>query len=108
MSPVEVRVVGRERRERGEDGYRGWGPRGYRRSDERIFEDVCSRLMDNPWLDADDVEVRVDGGEVTLTGTVDSRGSKRLADDIAYGVSGVWDVHNRLQVLPRARETGAY
>ena len=78
--------------------YRGRGPRNYRRSDERIRDDVSDRLADNDWLDASDIEVQVVGGEVTLTGTVESRYAKRLAEDIAESVSGVTNVQNSLRV----------
>ena len=37
-------------------------------------------------------------GEVTLTGTVDDRQAKRLAEDIAESVSGVREVHNQIRV----------
>ena len=37
--------------------YAGRGPRGYRRSDDRIGEDVCDRLTDDPALDASGIEV---------------------------------------------------
>lgn len=95
----------------GEAGYArrdhtGQGPRGYRRSDVRINEDVCDALADEPALDASDVEVRVQGGEVMLTGTVADRRAKRLAEDVAYTVRGVWDVQNRLK-LRRAESTHA-
>src|SRR5437660_706638 len=69
--------------------HRGRGRRGYVRSDERIREDVNDRLTDNPVLDARDIEVSVKDREVTLSGEVDSRFSKRLAEDIAERVSGV-------------------
>src|SRR5690625_3385461 len=49
-------------------------------------------------VDASDVEVKVDGGEVTLSGTVASRRMKRRAEDIADGIRGVHDVHNQLRV----------
>lgn len=80
------------------DMHRGRGPRGYTRSDERIREDVSDRLTDNPILDASDVEVTVASGEVTLSGQVDSRYSKRLAEDIAEDVSGVRHLQNNLRV----------
>ena len=32
--------------------HRGRGPKGYRRSDERIREDVCERLTEDPFIDA--------------------------------------------------------
>jgi len=76
----------------------GKGPKGYQRTDERIREDVCVRLTDHPEIDASEVEVRVDGGEVTLSGTVEDRRVKRLAEDVTHSVSGVRDVHNQLRV----------
>lgn len=84
--------------DRGATHHRGRGPRGYTRSDERIREDVSDRLADNPILDASDIEVMVSGGEVTLSGSVDSRYSKRLAEDLADEVSGVRHVQNNLRV----------
>jgi len=76
---------------------RGKPPKGYTRSDERIREDVCERLMETP-LDASDVEVEVKDGEVTLTGTVRARHEKRIIEDIAADVRGVHDVHNRVRL----------
>ena len=77
---------------------RGRGPKGYRRSDERIKEDVNDRLSDDYYIDASDVEVAVENSEVTLTGTVKSRSDKRRIEDIAESVSGVTNVENRLRV----------
>jgi osmotically-inducible protein OsmY len=77
---------------------RGKGPKGYHRSDDRIQEDVCDRLCDNPMIDASDVEVKVQGSEVILSGTVDSREVKRCAEDLAESVSGVTNVQNQLRV----------
>ncbi len=78
--------------------YAGRGPRGYRRSDERIREDVNDHLTDDWYVDASDVEVTVNNGMVTLTGRVDNRDEKRRAEDIAECVSGVSDVSNQLRV----------
>ena len=78
--------------------YSGRGPRGYRRSDERIREDVNERLTDDSFLDATNIEVSVDSGIVTLTGTVNNRSDKRRAEDLAESVSGVSDVSNQLRV----------
>jgi osmotically-inducible protein OsmY len=78
--------------------YRGRGPRNYSRSDERIKEDINDRLSDDPFVDATDIEVTVNNGEVTLTGTVEHRSTKRRAEDLADAVSGVKNVENRLRV----------
>jgi osmotically-inducible protein OsmY len=82
----------------GRGRYSGMGPKGYKRSDERIREDVSDKLMEHPDLDASDVEVKVSKGEVTLSGTVESRWAKRLAEDLAESCSGVLEVMNQLRV----------
>src|SRR5690606_17469207 len=73
-------------------------PKGYTRSDDRISDDVHQRLTDDPWVDASDVEVRVDKGEVTLTGTVADRDEKRRAEQCIEDVSGVRHVQNNLRL----------
>jgi hypothetical protein len=76
----------------------GRGPEGYQRSDERIMEDVCERLTQHGQLDASRIRVEVRDCEVTLEGTVDSRGAKRMAEDAVESVSGVRDVQNNLRI----------
>lgn len=78
--------------------FRGVGPRGYRRSDERILEDVCETLTEHPQLDCSAVEVAVDDADVVLTGELPSLRLKRLCEDVAYDVRGVDDVFNRIRV----------
>ena len=55
----------------------GKGPKGYKRSDERIREEVCEAMSREGYIDASDVEVTVEGGVVRLAGLVDSRRDKR-------------------------------
>lgn len=78
--------------------HRGKGPKNFTRSDERIREDVCQRLMDAEDVDAQDIDVRVEAGTVTLEGTVDSRATKRRAEDLIESVSGVLEIENRLRL----------
>lgn len=78
--------------------YSGVGPRGYRRSDDRIEEDVNDRLTWHGEIDATDIQVDVNDGNVTLKGTVNSRYEKRMAENIVENISGVWDVQNNLRV----------
>jgi osmotically-inducible protein OsmY len=85
-------------RRRQQDQFRGRGPRGYTRSDDRIQEDVNDRLTDDWSLDASDVEVSVSNCEVTLNGQVSSRDDKRHAEDLVDSVSGVRHVQNNLRV----------
>jgi osmotically-inducible protein OsmY len=74
------------------------GPKGYKRSDDRIREDVSDRLGENPYIDCSEVEVTVNNGEVTLTGVVTSRQEKFLIEEITDDVSGVNEVHNQVRV----------
>ena len=76
----------------------GRGPRNYQRSDERIKEDVCERFCEHGQLDASDIDVQVQNGEVTIHGSVNDRWAKRMAEDVAENVFGVKEVHNQLRV----------
>jgi len=76
----------------------GRGPKNYRRSDERIREDILESLTYHHEVDASEMEVTVSDGEVTLSGTVPDRQQKRLAEDITEHVRGVRDVNNNLRV----------
>lgn len=87
--------------ERHRRGFSGRGPKGYRRAENRILEDVSDRLMDDPYLDASGIEVTVNAGEVRLDGSVDARGDKRRAEDVTAEVSGVDHVQNNLRVQHR-------
>lgn len=87
----------RDARRRREEDHRGRGPKNYARSDERIREDVNDRLTEDVWIDASEIEVAVDDGEVTLTGTVEDRRAKRRAEDLADDVTGVKHVQNNLR-----------
>ena len=63
----------------------GKAPKGYVRSDERLKEMICERLMQDGNIDASDVEIRVASGLVTLEGSVDSRMAKYQIEDIDRG-----------------------
>lgn len=87
-----------ERRRRNDATHRGKGPKNYRRSDERIQEDINDRLTDEWNIDASDIEVTVTDGDVVLTGFVADRFQKRRAAAIAEDVLGVVNVENRIKV----------
>lgn len=78
--------------------YTGLGPRGYRRDDRRIFEDVCERLTRHGQVDASEIEVTVERGIVTLQGMVAGPTDRRDAATTAEGVPGVIEVRNRLRI----------
>lgn len=76
----------------------GSGPRNYQRLNEQIHEDVCERLTQHGQIDAREIEVRVDGDEVILSGYVPDRRMKRMAEDVAESIHGVRDVQNHLRI----------
>jgi hypothetical protein len=75
----------------------GRGSKNYKRSDERIEEDVHEALMRDAGVDATDIDVSVSNGEVTLSGEVDTRQARRRAEECIEGISGVRDIHNNLK-----------
>ncbi len=86
--------------------YAGVGPRGQQRSDEDIRDQVIHRLTQHGRLDARQIDVQVQQGEVYLKGTVNSRQQKRMAEDAADTVPGVADVHNELNIRRPQAEAG--
>ncbi|MEW6253166.1 MAG: BON domain-containing protein, partial [Planctomycetota bacterium] len=84
----------------------GMGPKGYTRSDERIREDLCDRLMADDCIDASEIELAVKSGEVTLKGTVTDRWQKYLAEEVAERTMGVRDVINEIRVRRPEPRTG--
>ena len=102
-SPWIVRAQGA--RGEGREHYRGRGPRGFRRSDERIHEDLCERMAAHPSLDASEIDVRVTNGDVVLDGTVRSRSERRLAEALAESVGGVREIRNELRATAEREPT---
>jgi osmotically-inducible protein OsmY len=76
--------------------FMGKGPKGYRRTDDRIYEEVCEALQDDPTVDATDIGVKVQDGIVTLEGRAHDRQEKRLAEMLVCEIPGVLDVHNEI------------
>jgi osmotically-inducible protein OsmY len=81
----------------------GRGPKGYRRSDDRVREEVCERIARSD-VNAENVEVQVENGEVTLSGEVENRRDKRRLEDLIEDVFGVDEVRNHLRLR---RETAS-
>ena len=79
-----------------ENDHTGRGPKGYKRLDDSIFNDVCETLSLSPHIDASDVEVEVRDGVVFLKGSVSDREAKRFAEYIIENIPGVHDVQNLL------------
>ncbi len=84
--------------ERRQGQFAGVGPKGYKRPDERIHEEVNEALYHDADIDASNIEIDVKEGVVTLSGTVENRRAKRCVEECVENLSGVKDVTNNLKV----------
>jgi osmotically-inducible protein OsmY len=84
-------------------------PKGHMLTDQRIREDICERLSRPPSrfdaaefdvqpLEVSDVTVEVEGGKVTLQGTVSDRRVKHYIEELVDACPGVQDIENRISV----------
>lgn len=83
----------------------GKGPKGWKRSDDRLKDEVCDMLERDAYVDASNLEVQVKDGVASLSGTVTDRRAKRRAEEIAEGIRGLKDVHNSLTVTSMGNAT---
>lgn len=74
------------------------GPKGYQRSDDRLREEIVDALLSRRSIELDEVEIQVNDGSVTLTGTVQSRQQRYEIEDVADGVWGVKEITNNIKV----------
>ena len=84
---------------RGQASHHGKGPKGYRRSDQRILEEICELLTEDSQVDASDIEIQCKEGKVVLEGEVATRQMRYRAEDLADQVRGVEDIENRIRVM---------
>ena len=72
---------------------------GFEDPDVRMAAEATSALSHEPALNADDVEVLVEGAVATLVGTVPELEMLRLAENAVESVPGIIEVHDELQVI---------
>lgn len=75
--------------------------KAYVRSDSSIREDVRECMAGDPLLDSSAVDVRVENGDVTLTGTVAEQSERHRAESVAEQVHGVKSIRNEIEVKTR-------
>ena len=64
-----------------------------------LSDDITHALHRSWFFDPDNVQVRADGGRVTLTGTVQSFHERQVAAEAAWSASGTTAVENHIEVL---------
>lgn len=75
-------------------------------AEAEIHEQVLRALHRHAELDASGIEVAVEDGRVTLSGTVPGFSQRRIAETAAWSARGVSDVIDRMRVVrPRRRPT---
>lgn len=67
--------------------------------EDRLLAAISDALTDHPELDASGLEVEINDGLVTLSGSVPSDGMKTLAEALVQAVSGVRRVENALEIV---------
>jgi osmotically-inducible protein OsmY len=82
-------------------------PKSYQRTDERIREDIYEQIVQRQHLHADNVNVQVKDGRVTLTGDVPDRRMKHEIEDLVDRCLGVKDIENQLRVQRDAGDVGS-
>lgn len=69
----------------------------YQRSDDGLKEMLMERLQEDPDIDDSDVTIIVQGGVITLEGTVDSPRTRSTIESVADQL-GIRSVQNNLRV----------
>jgi uncharacterized protein YcfJ len=70
------------------------------RTDQQIANDIQAKILDDQAIASQNIQVNVNKGVVTLTGTVADPGSRALADYDIGAIPGVKTVINNLEVQP--------
>lgn len=68
------------------------------RSDTDLLEAVTERLLWDGDVDASNIQVSVNRGEVTLEGMVENLTQQRLAEETLGALGGITRIHNKLRI----------
>ncbi len=74
----------------------------HRTADDEIAKRALSSIDWNTSLPDNSLQVKVQGGWVTLTGKVEWQYQKTAATDAVRGLAGVIGITNRIEIVPRA------
>lgn len=70
-------------------------------TDTEILADVRATLFDDTVADSHQIDVKVQAGNVTLSGSVDSYPELSLTESAVAGVRGVTEIDNQITVKPK-------
>lgn len=73
--------------------------------DEQIYNEVCEALTKDSSIDASDIQVSVNDGIVTLSGTVSERLTKLMVEECLNKVSNINAIINNLHLPLRTQIT---
>ncbi|MHB9155532.1 MAG: BON domain-containing protein, partial [Endomicrobiales bacterium] len=73
-------------------------------ADEAVAEEVVAALERNTGVDVDKINVSVENGVVTLSGTVTDYPARRAAEETARCTAGVTGINNNLVIEPINQE----
>jgi osmotically-inducible protein OsmY len=68
------------------------------RSDNDLLTEACDKIAQVPGIDLDAVDVSIREGGITLRGSVPTLTDKLALSEMVWGIEGVRDVRNEIQV----------
>src|SRR3954471_8673453 len=86
----------------GRTHHRGRGPKDWSRDDQKVYVEVCERLLRDRLIDARGIEVQVEEGVVILRGEARGAADPALARRLVRETPGVKDVQLELRVNPHS------
>jgi|GEM_PF-3629468 len=87
--------------------FAGTTPKNFKRSDERIYDDICQKLSQEGHFDVSDVEIKVESGEVSLEGNIENRSDKHRIEMLVDSIMGVKDITNNLKIARGSKDSKA-
>ncbi len=69
-------------------------------SDTRIKQIINIHLLNHEHINVRDIDVSVNDGEVTLTGTAEDEHIKRIVEETVASIPGVAKIYNQIEVKP--------
>jgi hypothetical protein len=81
--------------------HRGRGPKDWSRDDQRLYEEICERLLQDRLIDARGITVEVEDGVVVLRGEARAAADPLLVQRLVLDTAGVKGLEIDLRVRPR-------